>query len=845
MMRFPLRLALWEGRATFRTVGGYALSITLGVAALVAVRGFRADVERSVESQARVLLGADAKFESDRPLPDSLRQVVDSLEGVGATSAEVVRTVSMVAADGNGLVRLLQLWSVDGDWPFYGAVEAEPIGSWQFDDPTRVVVDRPALIQLGIEIGDSITIGRARFEVAGSVDRLPTDPGFQSAVGPRVWLSRAALDQAGLLDFGSLARWDTYLRFDDPGVHGIDERYETLLAASGVQYVTATERARSLTRAVDFLGRYLGLVGLGALLLGGIGVGNAIHLFVQRRLTQVAVLRCLGARQAGVFGAYLLQAVALGAGGAVLGVALGMAAQLALPFVLSGVLPVEVRPRPAPATALMGLGVGVWVAVVFALLPLLAIRDVAPLRAFRVAEEGARGRWSFGRLATVGLLGGSVVTLSVMEAPTAGEGVAFALGLGLALGALWLTARAAMWVARRVVPAGAPYPVRQGISNLFRPGNQTVAVTVALGLGAFIVATVLQVQHNLARELDFDRAAGQPDLLLFDVQPDQRRGVVDLLPPDARDSAIPTPLVSARLAAIDGVSVEELSLRDGPEAPEEWALHREYRHSWREALTDAERLVSGAWWPDADEPAEGVARVSVETELADELGVGLGSRLTWSIGGREVESLVTSLREVDWDRFQTNFFVLFEPGAIDDAPATWVVLARVEGADSVAAYQRRLIERYPNVSALDLGHIQEVVDSILSGARRAVVALGGFAALAGVVVLAGALAASRHHRLREGALLKTLGARGGQLLAVFFSEFVALGLVAAATALTLSTLAAWALVARGFGFEFDPVPGLLLSVAAGLVLLTLVTGWLGSRGLLRRPPLPLLRALTD
>lgn len=851
MNGFPFKLALWEGRATLRTVGAYALSITLGVAALVAVRGFRADVERSVESQARVLLGADAKFEADRPLPDSLRAVVDSLEAVGAESAGVVRTVSMVSAEASGAVRLLQLWSVEGRWPFYGAVEAEPEGSWRFDDPGRVVVDRPALLQLGIEIGDSVTIGRGRFEVAGWVDRLPTDPGFQSAVGPRVWLSRSALESAGLLEFGSLARWETYLRFDDPGLHGLDERYEARLAASGVEFVTATQRARRLTRAVDFLGRYLGLVGLAALLLGGIGVGNAIHLFVQRRLTQVAVLRCLGARQRSVFTAYLLQAVGLGAGGALFGVILGIATQLALPLVLSDVLPVDVRPEPRLATAAVGMGVGVWVAVVFALLPLLALRDVPPLRAFRVAEEGERGRWSSARLGTGLLLAASVVALSIAEAPSAAEGLAFALGLGAAVLALWATARAAMWVARRSVPAGAPYVVRQGVSNLFRPGNQTVAVTVALGLGAFIVGTVLQVQHNVARELDFDQAVGQPDVLLFDVQPDQRSGVVDLLPAASRDGALPTPLVSARLSAIDGVPVGELDMQEGPDAPEQWALHREYRHSWRAELSDAESLAAGEWWPDstsaaaAGSIAPGVSRVSVEVELAEELGVGLGSRLTWTIGGREVPTQITSLRTVDWDRFQTNFFVLFEPGAIDDAPATWVVLATVADADSVAAFQRRLIDAYPNVSALDLSHIQEVVGSILAGARRAVVGLGAFAALAGLVVLAGAVAASRHHRLREGALLKTLGARGGQLLAVFFAEFVALGLLAAATALTLATAAAWALVTRGFGFAFEPAPGLLASIALGLTVLTLATGWLGSRGLLRRSPLPLLRGLTD
>lgn len=847
MSGFPFRLAWWEGRASLRRVGLYGLSITLGVAALVAVRSFREDVQRSVQEQARVLLGADAKFEADRPLPDSVRVVLDSLETAGAATAEVVRTVSMVSAPRTGAVRLLQVWSVDGDWPFYGPVTEEPAGVWRFDDPSAAVVDRAVMIQLGgLEPGDSITVGRARLVVRGVVDDLPTDPGFQSAVGPRVWVPPEALDASGLMGFGSLARWDTYLRHDDrDGLEGVDERYEVVLEATGVDYTTAGQRARRMTRAVGFLGRYLGLVGLGALLLGGIGVASAIHVFVKERVTQVAVLRCLGARQGGVFVAYLLQAAALGLAGAAAGVVLGVGLQLALPSLLAGVLPVDVEARISWTTALAGLGVGVWVAVVFALLPLLAVRDVPPLRAFRQTVEGSARPWAPARLATVAALAASVLGLSVLEAPRPAEGVGFAVGLALATGVLWAVGRGTIALARRWFPTSAPYPVRQGFSNLFRPGNQTVSVTLALGFGAFIVGTVLQVQGNLGRELDFDSAAGQPNLLFFDVQPDQRSAVLELLPDDARRGAESTALVSARLSSIDGVDVETLRIDGGADAPEGWAVRREYRHTWRDTLTNAETLVAGDWWPDAPSAPAGVARISMEVELARDLGVGIGSALTWSIDGVPVPSVITSLRTVDWDRFQTNFFVVFEPGPLDAAPATWVVLARVDDPEALAAVQRDLVAELPNVSALDLGRIQEAVEGILSRARQAVTFLAGFAALAGLVVLAGSLAASRHQRLREGALLKTLGARRRQLLTVFFSEYLALGLLAATTGLVLSTGAAWALVSGLFELRFQAAPAVLAAVAGAVAVLTVVTGLGSSRGLLRRPPLPVLRELVD
>ncbi len=845
MSGFPLRLAWWEGRASLRRIGLYGLSITLGVAALVAVRSFREDVERSVRDQARVLLGADAKLEADRPLPDSVGVVLDSLRTAGAETADVVRTVSMVSAPRTGVVRLLQVWAVDGGWPFYGPVTQEPAGAWSARDSTGVVVDRAVLIQLGDLVpGDTLTVGRARVVLRGVVDDLPTDPGFQSAVGPRVWLSPATLEASGLLGFGSLARWETYVRHDDrAGLEGVDERYDALLEDTGVEYSTASQRARRMTRAVEFLGRYLGLVGLGALLLGGIGVASAIHVFVKERVSQVAVLRCLGARQGGVFLAYLLQAGALGLAGAAGGVVLGVAIQLALPVLLSGVLPVDVEPRISWSTAVAGLGVGVWVAVVFALLPLLAVRDVPPLRAFRQSVEGPSRPWALSRWLTVAALAASVVGLSVMEAPRPAEGLAFAAGLALATAVLWAAGRGIIALARRWFPSSAPYPVRQGFSNLFRPGNQTVSVTLALGFGAFIVGTVLQVQGNLGRELAFDAAAGQPDLLLFDVQSQQVASVLDILPPDAGAEA--TPLVSARLTAIDGVAVDSLRLEGGEDAPAGWAVRREYRHTWRDTLTDAEALVDGAWWPEAAPAPDGVARISMETELAADLGVGLGSRLTWSVDGVAVPSVVTSLRTVEWDRFQTNFFVVFEPGPLDQAPATWVVLARVGDGEALARVQRDLVAAHPNVSALDLGRIQQAVETILARARQAVTFLAGFAALAGLVVLAGSLAASRHQRLREGALLKTLGARRNQLLTVFFSEYLALGLLAAITGLVLSTGAAWLLVGGLFELPFQAAPGVLAGVAGAVALLTVVTGLGSSRGLLRRPPLPVLRELVD
>lgn len=845
---FALRLARREGRAGLRRIGVFMASITLGVAALVAIHGFRDDVARSLGEQARVLMGADLRLRGNRPLPDSLRVLVDSLVAGGAREATVTGAVSMVLAPRSDRVRLLQVRAAAGGWPFYGDVSTDPAGSWGGSPSGGALADPAVLTQLGVEVGDTLVVGGLRVRIAGVVEDLPTDLGFQTAVGPRVWLRGQDLRDAGLLGVGSLARYETYLQLPSQAdADALEARYRDVFRATGFRSTTAREQARDLTGALDHLSRYLGLVGLGALLLGGIGVASAIHVYVTERLSTVAVLRCLGARQGTVFRAYLLQAGALGLTGAAAGTAVGVGVQHVLPMIFADLLPVDVRPRTGLVTPLAGLAVGFWVSVLFALGPLLRVRDVPPLRALRHdLEEDTTRRWADPwRLGTYALLAASVLGLSVLEAPAASDGLAFAAALAGATLLLWLTATALMGATRRLFPASARYPIRQGVSNLFRPRNQTVAVTLALGFGAFVVGAVLQVQASLGAHLTLQEVAGRPNLLLFDVQPDQTAGVLEMLPPSARDSARVTPLVPARVAAIGGRTVAELREDTSGAGPERWALRREYRHTFRLETTPTEEVVAGAWFDAGVPDPEGSARISMEVDLAEDLAVEVGDRITWDVAGRPVESVVTSLRRVDWNRFTTNFFVVFEPGPLDAAPRTDLVLAALPDAGARAAFQRGLVERFPNVSVLDLARVQEVIDGVLARVGQAVRFLAAFSAVAGLLVLAGALATSSHQRTRESALLRTLGARRSQVLTVLLTEYVALGVVAALAGIVLSVPAAAAIVRGMFGipFRLSAVP--LGAVLATVVLLTVGVGLLGSRGILRRPPLPILREAVE
>ncbi len=853
-IRSALRFAIREARHSVRRVGPYMASITLGVTALVSIHSFQVDVERAVEREAEVLMGANARLRGDAPWSDTVRALRDSLATAGHRTARVTSVPSMVLAQSSNIVRLIQVRAIDPGYPFYGSVRTAPANAWGAHlQEGRALVDPAVLAQLEVGIGDTLLVGNTSLEVAGTVDDLPTDLGFQTAVGPRIHVSHETLDQAQLLGFGSLARYELFFEIPDVDQRrSLDDRYDDMFSEMRLRFTLAEQQARRLSNGVEFLGRFLGLVGLGALLLGGVGVASAIHVYVQEKRASVAVLRCLGARQRIPFLVYLVQAAGLGALGAATGVVLGVALQRVLPGVLTRVLPVPVTPSCSVGSALAGLGVGLWVALAFALLPLLKIRDVTPLQALRSdVEPAAASRWLRGAVLVAVAL--SVTVLCIREAPETGIGLGFAAGLALTTGALWCVAWGLAAVTRRAIPARLPYPVRQGISNLFRPRNQTVSVTLALGLGTFVITMLLQVEGSVRRDLTLTFGEDRPNLLLFDIQADQVAGVRGLLPEEIRDEAEVSPLVSARIASINGLAPDQLRATDREDGrPEGWALRREYRNTYRSELGRAEELIRGRWWDGTPGVEDGTAvdsgglpGVSMEVDVAESLRVTLGDTVTWNVSGVDVPSVVTSLRRVDWERLEPNFFAVLEPGSLDSAPQTALMLARMPDEDARAAVQRDLVRAFPNVSALDVSRVQEAIESVLDLVRRALAFLGGFAAVAGVVVLIATLATSRAQRKREGALLRTLGARRRQVRTVLIAEYATLGTLATLAGITLGGLAAAVLLPAVFEVPYVPAWGTLATVWGVVTVLTVTIGLAGSRDLLDRPPLPALREASE
>ena len=837
-----------------RRIGAYAASVALGVAALVAVHSFSGDVIRSIREESQLLLGADLRLTSNAPISDSVRAIADSVAADGGRLSRVTGLVSMVYAPGSGATRLTQVRGVEGGFPLYGRVETTPPGIWsRLGEPGVAIVDEAIPIQLGVGAGDTLQVGSSSVVILGTVRGLPTDIGFQSAIGPRVFVARSALAASGLLEFGSVARHHIYVRMpagEDP--EDVENRHWRFFRSQAVTSVTAQDQARRLTRGTRVLAWFLRVVGLTALLLGGIGAASAIHVYVKEKTTTVAVLRCIGASERSVFSAYLFQAVALGLVGSLAGVAGGIGLQRLLPLLIADVLPVAVEARVDRAAVVAGLVTGIGAAALFALVPLLRIRGIAPLQALRADfEPEATARSRLDRVFAFGALVGGMLLLSLWQAPEPEHGLAFAGGLSAALLLLYGTAVALTHLTRRHFPARASYAIRQGVANLFRPQNQTAAVMLALGLGAFLITTVLAVQSSLGRALSMDGGEDRPNLLFFDIQPDQRDGVTELVAEAGGGPVDLTAVVPARILSLNGRPAAEIlrDRRDG--GPARWAVRRLYRNTSRAELSDTEELVAGRWWgvgaagdrDDGDgDPRDGV---SLDADLADDLRVGIGDRITWDVQGVPVATTVENLRRVDWGRFDINFLVVAEPGVFDQAARSYLGLARIVDSEARARMQRNLVLSLPNVSVLDLALIQEALDTILGRVGGAIRFLALFIALAGVVVLVGSLSASRYQRMRESALLKTLGARRSLVRRVLLAEYTSLGVLAGLAGALLGVCSAWALVEFFFEMDFHLPTGRVAAVWLLVVALTVTTGLANSRGVLRRKPLATLREVAE
>jgi len=839
-MGWVLRMAWRDSRRNRSRLFLFISSIITGIAALVAVYSFGDNVEKDIDNQAATLVGADLVLHSNRELAGEGQRLVDSVRGLSQEYAEEQSFASMVLFMSNGGTRLVQVRALGGDFPYYGRLETVPeTAGTTFREGRRALVDKTLMLQFDAEVGDSVKVGEVMFEIAGRLEQAPGQSGISATVAPAVFIPLQYLPATGLNQKGSRINYHYYFQLGaGTDADAVADGLDSLLEVQRMGYDTIASRKRETGRSFSDLSKFLSLVGFVALLLGCIGVSSAIHIYIKEKLNSIAILRCLGASSRQAFLIYLIQVLGVGFIGSVAGALLGTLIQQLLPLIFKDFVPVAVSTDISWSAIFQGIGLGVWIAVLFALLPLIGIRNIAPLNTLRLsldAPSPVKDRWSW---LVYGLIALFIFAYAYMQLDGMAQTAVFTAGVALAFAVLYAAAHLLIGLVRRFFPVSWSYLWRQGLSNLFRPNNQTVILVIAIGLGTAFIATLVLVQGMLVDRVSLSASENQPNMVLFDIQSSQKEAVAELVKTQGLPIMDEVPIVTVQLEAINGVTAED-ARRDSTIQVSRRALGGELRATYRAELSDSEKITSGTW---SGETARGdTARVSLEEDYARRIRVKIGDKLLFNVQGVRIPAIVGSFREVDWNRVQTNFRLIFPTGVIDHAPQFHVLMTRVPDEAASARMQQAVVRQFPNISIIDLGLILSVLDEILDKIGFVIRFMGGFSILTGFVVLIASVMISKYQRIKESVLLRTMGASRRQILTITALEYLFLGLIAAFTGVLLALGGAWALAAFSFEVPFAPDVPMLLLLMVCIAGLTVVIGLFNSRDITRRPPLAILR----
>jgi len=837
-LSLALRLFARESRGARGRLGFLVVCLALGVGAVTGVAALVSAVDRGLRGESRQLIAADIKISSREELPEDLDALLAEVQP--EASANVWELPTMLAAD-SGSSRLVNLKAAAAGYPFYGDLVTDPPGLAVGElGEDGALLAAELMGSLAIDVGDSVSIGGQSFEVRGAVVEEPDRLEFALSLGPRVFVSDAGLARTSLLDFGSRVRHIRLLRMpglaDKRTLDDAEEALEASLKERGRYRVEShTDAQPNVQRSLRNVERYLGLIALLSLLLGGVGVAQVVRTWIEERTQAVAIQRSLGLRPAEILRLYLLQVLVL----AGIASALGVLGGLLLPVLGAQLAPDVLDPSVAfavpPAVVGRGFGLGLLTAAIFALGPLSAVYRVSPARVLR-AEAQPLPVPGWMRLGAGATLLGGILLAARLQSGESTTALVFSGGV-LALTLVLVGGARAIMGLSRVLPreSFSPY-LRHGIAALARPGAGTTSSVVALGLGVLVIATMLLVESRLSAELDGELPESAPSVFLVDVQPDQWEGIRDLLAEQGGAHIDSTPVSMARLATLDDTDVKQLVKDRNARGRERWVLTREQRLTWRETLADSNTLIDGEWF-DSD---DGVAEVSLEKRFADDLGAEVGTRLTFDLQGVPIDLVVTSLRTVDWASFEINFFLVVEPGVLEEAPHMRLAAAQVT-PEAEQPLQDALVADYPNVTLLRVRPMMEKVAALLTRIATGVRVLGWVAVAAGLAILAGAVSAAGLRRGREVALLKTLGLTRGGVTALLLIEYGLVGLVAGTCGALAAFLLTWAFLERLLELESElPWATLPLFILASAVLAA-VCGLASSLRALRVRPMASLR----
>ena len=835
--------------------GFVVLSVAVGVAALVGVRGLSDSFRQTLNTEARSLLAGDLSARLLRsPTPEELTKIaaIEVQSGGSIRSTWVTETVSMASVSTDPVPLLVSLKAVDpAEYPFYGTAELDPAMPLRqaLQGDSAVVADE-FLIRLNAHVGDTLRLGGRDFRISAVLKQEPDRITAGMGLGPRVMITEAAMATTGLLAPDSRATRRLLVKLPDTPPKGVTADAETPAirtqleaALPDAQMIDYREGNPALTRGLDNATSILSLICLVAMVLGAIGVAMAMHAHLEQRMDMLAILKAIGADSSDLLRIFLLQTMSLGLAGGLLGVAAGVAVMAALPAAFGQLLPVHVILQFPWQSALAGLGTGLLTTLLFCLPPLLDVRAVRPVLVLRrLVEQGPSGiggwfaRWWARRLqlgiatAVIAALAGIAWALS--DSPKVGAW--FALLFTITLVVLLVLASAALWFLRFLLNRTRlhlPSSLRHGLSNLYRPGNQSAAVLAALGTGVMLILSVYLMQKDLLTDLRETASPKLPNVFLVDVRSDEVDGVKAFFAHQAGVSQQLSmiPVVIGRFVSINGQLVEQMKGQHYPIRMLESA-----ELTWADAPPEGDKVTAGAWWTSSSP-----AQIAIGDGVAQRLHVGVGSAVELETGGTTRTLKVTAIYRADGQHLGARVSFVLPSGLISDQPSTWYGGAHID-PKQVAAMERALFTAYPTITVINVADVMQRIESVVDQITFVVRLLAGFSILAGLTILASSIASTRFRRMQEAVVLKTLGATRVRIVRTFSVEFSVLGLLAGAVGVVFANLLTRVLLHR-LEVGFHIAWGVTLTALAGTAVLATATGWIASYRILGLRPLEILR----
>jgi putative ABC transport system permease protein len=834
--------------------GFVVLSVAVGVAALVGVRGFSESFRKTLNVESKALMAGDLSarlFHPPTAADNSKLAAIEQKDGGGIRTTWVTETISMASVPPDPVPLLVALKAVDpNEYPYYGAAELEPaMGLRQALDGDSAVVAEEFLIRLNAKVGDTLRLGGRNFRISAVLKQEPDRLTAGAGMGPRVMISQAALERTGLIAPGSRASQRLLVKLPDgkaAGVLAVDPvamRKQLEEALPDAQVMDFREGNPSLSQGLDNSTAILSLICLVAMVLGAIGVAMAMHAHLEQRMDMLAILKAVGAGSGDLLRIFLLQTLGLGLAGGLLGVSAGVGVMAALPAVFGSLLPVHATLEFPWRSIAAGLGTGLLTTLLFCLPPLLDVRGVRPVLVLRrLVEEGPQGvagwfaRW-WGRRLQIGIsvlvvaaLGGIAWALS----DSAKVGTSFALVFTIALIVLLVMAVLLLWVLRLLlgrVRLQLPSFLRHGLANLYRPGNQSAAVLASLGLGVMLILAVYLMQATLLRDLRQTASPNLPNVFLVDVTSDEVAGVKDFF---AHQQGVTQaldmmPVLSGRVVSLNGKTLDELKDMHFPRR-----MLESSEMTWADAPPAGDKVKQGKWWTDGN-----ALQLAMGQGTAQRLNLGVGSSVEMEIGGTVRKLTVAAIYQADEQHLGARVRFVLPSGQLKDQTATWYGGAHID-PKQVATMERALFAAYPTITVINLADVLERIESVVNQITFVVRFLAGFSIFAGLMILASSIASTRFRRMREAVVLKTLGATRMRIVRTFSVEFSVLGLLAGTVGVVFANILTRVLLRRlevGFHIEWGATFAALLGTAA----LATATGWIASYRILGLRPLEVLR----